>query len=160
MKKYIALALFVCVVAITGFAQETPKPEVFGGYQYTRLDGWNGNGFNGSATMYITRWVGVQGDFSGAYGTGSSFYTDTGGPVVSTHKGMISPFAHALFGGAHASAGGFGDSGFAMLFGGGIDAGNKKLAFRVAQVDWMVTRFNGFSDKNNVRISTGALFRF
>ena len=38
--------------------------------------------------------------------------------------------------------------------------GNKKLAFRVVQVDWMLTRFNGFSDKNNVRISSGALLRF
>ena len=54
----------------------------------------------------------------------------------------------------------FGVNGFAMLFGGGIDAGNKKLAFRVAQFDWMLTRFNGFSDRNNVRISTGAFYRF
>jgi hypothetical protein len=160
MRRVMALAVFVGMVTLAGFAQETPKPEVFGGYQYTRLDGWNGNGFNGSATMYINRWLGVQGDFSGAYATGDSFLTYTGGPVVSTHKGMLSPFGHALFGGAHAASGGVGDSGFAMMFGGGLDVGNKKLAFRVVQMDWMITRFNGFSDKNNVRLSTGALFRF
>ena len=32
-----------------------------------------------------------------------------GGPVISSHKGRIAPFAHALFGGAHASAGGEAD---------------------------------------------------
>jgi hypothetical protein len=47
-----------------------------------------------------------------------------------------------------------------MMFGGGVDAGSKKLAFRAVQVDWMMLRFNGFTDKNNLRISTGALYRF
>jgi hypothetical protein len=161
MRKFIGVALFVCLVCFVAAAQEVPKPEVFGGFQFTSMDGgWHGSGWNGAANMYVTRWLGVTGDFSGVYGTGSSFTTYTGGPVVSMHKGVLSPFAHALFGGAHASSAGIGDSGMAMLFGGGVDAGNKKFAFRVAQLDWMITRFNGFTDKNNVRVSTGALFRF
>jgi len=28
------------------------------------------------------------------------------------------------------------------------------------QADWEITRFNGISDKSNIRISTGALLRF
>jgi len=27
-------------------------------------------------------------------------------------------------------------------------------------VDWMMLRFNGISDKNNVRVNTGLLYRF
>ena len=36
----------------------------------------------------------------------------------------------------------------------------KRMAFRLAQFDWMVTRFDGFTNKNNARVSTGILFRF
>ena len=103
MRKFIGVALFVCLVSLMGFTQETPKPEVFGGYQYTRFDGGtNAHGFNGQATMYINKWLGVSGDFGGAFPTGGKFLTYTGGPVVSTHKGQFSPFAHFLIGGAHA----------------------------------------------------------
>ena len=161
MRKLIGVAMLLGLFTMVAAAQETPKPEVFGGYQFTSFDGGaHASGFNGQASMYINRWFGVTGDFSGVYPTGGNFYTYTGGPVVSTHKGMFSPFAHGLFGGAHASAGGFGANGMAMYFGGGVDVGNKQLALRLVQCDWMISRFSGFTDKNNVRISTGALFRF
>ena len=160
IKKIMGVALLVCLISMMAAAQELPKPEVYGGFQFTSLDGWHGSGWNGGANMYITSHLGVTGDFSGVYGSGSSFTTYTFGPVVSMRKHAISPFAHALFGGAHASTAGIGDNGMAMMFGGGLDVGGKKFAFRAAQVDWMVTRFNGFSDKNNVRVSTGAIYRF
>jgi len=161
LKKFIGVALFVGLFSLVGIAQEVPKPEVFGGYQFTTLDpSWHANGWNGAASMYLTRWLGVTGDFSGAYGTGTSFHTYTGGPVVSVHKHSVSPFAHALFGGAHISAAGAGDSGMAMMFGGGMDYGRKAFAVRLFQADWEITRFNGFTDKNNARVSTGLLYRF
>jgi hypothetical protein len=72
----------------------------------------------------------------------------------------MSPFAHALFGGAHASTLGFGDSGMAMMFGGGVDFGKQKFALRAVQVDWMMLRFAGITDKNNVRVNTGLMYRF
>ena len=109
MRKFIGVALFVCLVSLMGFTQETPKPEVFGGYQFTRFGGDNGapgtnaNGFNGQATMYINKWLGVSGDFGGAFPSGAKFLSYTAGPVVSTHKGQFSPFAHFLIGGARAS---------------------------------------------------------
>jgi len=161
MRKFVAVALFVGLVSLLGMAQETPKPEVFGGYQFTSLDpSTNANGWNGAANMYITRYFGVTGDFGGAYSNGLHFYTYTGGPVVSMHKGQFSPFAHFLIGGAHASAFSVGNSGMAMMFGGGVDVGKKQFALRLAQFDWLSTRFSGFTDNNNYRFSTGALFRF
>lgn len=161
MKKLMGVVLFVGLMSCLSIAQETPRPELFGGYQYTSLDSWHANGWNGSATLYINHWLGVKGDFSGAYDSGANFHTYAGGPVVVMRRKPITPFAHALFGGAHASASGIGDSGMVMMFGGGADwETGQRLAFRLGQVDWMVTRFNGFTDKNNARISTGVLFRF
>ena len=162
IKKAIGITLFVALFSFVGLAQEAPKPEVFGGYQFTTLDpSWHANGWNGAASMYLTRWLGVTGDFSGAYGTGAThFYTYTGGPVVSMHKHAISPFAHALFGGGHVSSSGYGNSGMVLMFGGGLDYGRNAFAIRLCQADWMMTHFNGVSDKNNARISTGLLWRF
>ena len=161
MRKLISIALFVCLAVFVGTAQETPKPEVFGGYQFTALDpSWHGQGWNAAANMYFTRWFGVTGDLSGAYSQGLHFTTFTGGPVVSMHKGQFSPFAHFLIGGAHASVNGTGNNGMAMMFGGGLDMGHKQFAMRLFQVDWLSTRFDGFTDNNNVRVSTGVLLRF
>jgi hypothetical protein len=162
MRKFIGVALFVCLVSLMGFTQETPKPEVFGGYQYTRFEGGaNGNGFNGQATMYINKWLGVSGDFGASYATGGlKYYTYTGGPVLSTHKGQFSPFAHFLIGGARASDSFGGINGLAMMPGGGVDMGRNQLAVRLVQFDWLINRFSGITSKNNARISTGLLFRF
>ena len=160
MRKLIGVAALIVMISMFAMAQEIPGPEVYGGYQYTRTDGGgHGQGWNSAANMYITRWIGGTADFSGVYNNGS-VYTYTFGPVVSTHKDNFSPFAHALFGGFRASSGGFSDSGMAMMFGGGLDFGKHRLVFRAVQVDWMVLRFNGFTDKNNVRVNTGFLYRF
>ena len=161
MRKFIGVAVLVCMASMLAMAGEAPKPEVYGGYQFTSTDGgWHASGWNTAANMYIWKNVGVTGDFSGVYHSGSNLYTYTFGPVVSKPKGSFSPYAHALFGGAHAATAGIGDSGMAMLFGGGLDFGKRKLVFRAVQLDWMVLRFNGFTDKNNVRVNTGFLYRF
>jgi hypothetical protein len=52
------------------------------------------------------------------------------------------------------------DSGMAMMFGGGVDFGKGKLAVRAVQFDWMVLRFAGITDKNNMRVNTGLMYRF
>lgn len=160
MRKLIGVAIFLAVISLAAMAQENSKVEVFGGYQFTSLDGWHGNGWNGAANFNIMHGLGLKGDFSGAYNSGEHFLTYTFGPVVSMHSGKVAPFAEALFGGAHATAGSIGNSGMAMLFGGGLDVGSQRMALRLVQADWMITRFNGFTDKNNVRVSTGVLFRF
>ena len=160
MRKLIGVAVLVVIVSMVGMAQETPKPEIYGGYQYDRTDGGgHGQGWNTAANLYVTRWLGGTADFSGVYNNGS-IYTYTFGPVVSTHKQNFSPFAHALFGGARASSGGISDSGMAMYFGGGVDFGKGKWAVRAVQFDWMLLRFNGISNKNNMRVNTGLMYRF
>src|SRR5580765_9103010 len=132
MRKLMGLALLVSLASLAALAQEggnTPKAEIFGGYQYTRFDGGlNANGWNTSLTGNLNNWFGIAADFSGAYKSqnGVSFnnYTYTFGPVVSwRHNEAFTPFAHFLAGGSRASAS-FGgqsgsSSGFAMMFGGG-----------------------------------------
>jgi opacity protein-like surface antigen len=63
------------------------------------------------------------------------------------------------------------ENGFAMLFGGGVDVkATKIVAVRLIQADWLYYHFGSntiagvtvpsFSQSNNVRISTGIVFRF
>ncbi len=159
MRKFVFCFAILILSAVAASAE--PKAEVFGGYQFTHFDGGpNMNGWNGALTGNFNRWFGVTADFSGVYGSGLRFHTYTFGPEVHAHLPLVKPFAHALFGGARASAGGVSTNGFDMMLGGGIDAGHGPLAFRVAQVDWMTTRFSGFTDRKNVRVSTGLVVRF
>ena len=174
MRNFIGLALLLCMVSLAAFAQETgntPKAEIFGGYQYTRFDGGvNANGWDTSLTGNLNHWFGIAADFSGAYKSqnGVSFnnYTYTFGPVVSyRHNETFTPFAHFLAGGFRASAafGGLSgsDNGFAMMFGGGVDVkATKRVAVRAIQFDWLSLHANGSSDNNNMRISTGLLLRY
>jgi|SRR5947209_4718605 len=164
MKKLIGVAMLAALFSLGAFAQESQKVQVFGGYQFIHESNAgtsaNFNGWNGAADMLFAKHVGVTADFSGTYDQGIHMYTYTFGPVVRTSSHGFSPFAHALFGGAHASAAGVGQGGMAMYFGGGADVGSKALAFRLAQFDWMLTRFNGVNANKNVRLSTGVLFRF
>ncbi len=150
-------ALLLCAVA----AQAAPKAEVFGGYQFTRLEGGiNMNGWNGAVTGNLESNLGITGDFSQVYKSGVHLTTYTFGPEVHAHLPIVKPFAHALFGGAKLAGGGGSINGFAGYVGGGIDAGHGVLAVRVAQVDWMYAHFSGGSSSKNVRISVGVVARF
>ena len=172
MRKLIGLVMLVGFFSVAGFAQESaPRAEFFGGYQYTRFDGGtNANGWNTSLTGNVNNWFGVAADFSGAYASPSSVsfhnYTYTFGPVVSMRQNdKFTPFVHFLAGGYHASAAFSGvsasDSGFAMMFGGGVDVNvPHRMAFRAAQFDWLSMRGNGSTSNNNMRLSTGLLFRY
>ena len=173
MRKFIGFALLLGMCSVVAFAQESaaPKAEFFGGYQYTRFDGGlNANGWNMALTGNLNRWFGITSDFSGAYKSqnGVSFnnYTYTFGPVVSLrHSETFTPFAHFLAGGVHSSAAFGGASasgnGFAMMFGGGVDVkATQHVGVRAIQFDWLSLRSNGASDNNNMRISTGLLFRY
>jgi hypothetical protein len=181
MRKLIGVVLFLCLVSLMAAAQETGgKAQIFGGYQYTRLGSdvtggltaVNANGFNGAASINLNRWFGAVADFSGAYaspsGVSTKLYTYTFGPQISMHSGALTPFAHFLIGGMHASAstssGGVttsaSSSGMAMMFGGGVDVGKHNLALRLAQFDWLSLHNSGTSYNNNMRLSTGLVMRF
>ena len=173
-----ALAIAVALPATT-FAQssDVPKAEVFGGYQYTRInpgqgvDGDNFNGWEASAQYNWSKAFGLKADFSGAYksvlGVSLRQHTYLFGPVVSARSDKATFFAHALFGGAHATAdtgssffGSVSDSSFAMAFGGGLDYNlNRNFAVRVGQFDYLPTRFGG-ETQNNFRYSAGIVLKF
>ncbi len=172
MKKSVIFAL--CLVALFAqlVAQDSPRVEVFGGYQFTRIGGPGGvntNGWDAAITGDLNRWFGVKADFSGAYknvaGFGARAHTFTFGPVVSLRGERVKPFAHALFGGFNASAGfgglGASTNGFTMMLGGGADyAASAHLSVRVIQADWILWHAQGITEKKNARISTGLVVRF
>jgi len=128
MRQVMLAVLVIGLLSLPLMAEDNSKVEVFGGYQYLRLNdvggcgssngcpNINANGWDAAATAYFNRFLGVTGDFSGTYNTQSvsvegitasiplHFYTFAGGPVVAFREGKINPFVHALFGGVHVSA--------------------------------------------------------
>jgi hypothetical protein len=174
MKKLLGVAVALLVISVPVLCQDYPKAEVFGGYQYTRINpgggisGDNYNGWNAAVTGNINRWLGATADFSGAYkdisGLSLKQHTFLFGPTIASHSSdKFTPFVHALFGGAHSSASisgaGLSDSAFAMALGGGVDLGVKNFALRIGQFDYLMTRFGG-ETQNNFRYSAGIVFRF
>ena len=175
MRKSVGLAIIALLLATTAVCQDYPKAEVFGGYQFTRINpgggdnGENFNGWNAAVTGNVNRCLGVTADFSGAYksigGVSVKQYTFLFGPTLASHSSdKFTPFVHALFGGAHLSASGEGESAsdtvFAMALGGGVDiAATKAVAVRIGQFDYLRTRFSGTS-QNDFRYSAGIVFRF
>jgi opacity protein-like surface antigen len=185
MMRTIALVtlFLLLILTVSVLAQEAPRAEIFGGYQFTRastgvsgIDNFNLNGWDAAVSGYFNRYLGVTGDFSGTYGgkiqgidLHSHLYTYMFGPVVRVaNKGPFQPFAHVLFGGAHVSAsvsepgfsGSGSDSGFAWAAGGGLDFKAVPLiSIRVAQFDFLQTHISGES-QNNFRYSAGVVLRF
>ena len=169
MKIFLTLAVVVGLLSLPLLAQDSPKAEIFGGYQFVHSEGENLNGWNASLTGNFNKVFGVTADFGGAYKTidGVDFkvYTYTGGPVVNlNHDGIVNPFVHALAGGAHfvGSASGASASlnGFTMMYGGGADVKMSKLVAVRGQVDWVYYHVSGSSSSKNVRLSTGIVLRF
>lgn len=174
MRKFIwLLGLFLTVSAV---AQDFPKFEVFGGYSYDhRSVGGTGFGFNGGSTSFLynpTSVVGFKTDFgvyhNKSFGTNTTTFTYLFGPQF-TYRGNehVTPFFHVLLGGAHQSSSfaGVSDSANAFAFapGGGLDVNvSPHIAIRVAQVDYLLTKFKDDEDnrQNNVRVSAGIVFRW
>jgi len=190
MQKFFVLVVLLGLLALPVMAQDNPKFDVFGGYQYMHLSnvgGYSGlnvnlNGWDAAASAYFTKHIGVTGDFSGNYksrtydiddfsGTvHTHVYSYAGGPVVSLNPGgTLNPFVHALFGGAHASLSACdaegcesvgSQNGFVMMYGGGADVKMSKHMAVRGQLDWVYYRFNGYSNSSNVRVATGVVFHF
>jgi|SRR5271170_7751734 len=186
----LSLLLPLLPLAGPASAQVPTSGNVFLGYSYynasalpvetsrTNLNGWEGS-FEGK----IIPWVGMVADFSEHYGSGSSCIlpvvpVGSGpgqsscsnvisheenfffGPRVSISVGKFRPFAEALFGGGRVNTNGFGsDTSFATALGGGLDYKIiRPVAWRF-QGDYIQTRFSG-ATQNNLRLSTGIVFRF
>jgi hypothetical protein len=190
MRKSLVLVFLASLLTLPMSAQDNPKFEVFGGYQYLHAgnvdgqgDGVNANGFNASATFNLSQHLGIAADFSGSYKTDTiqnyfahvHAYTYTFGPVASWRSGKnLKLFTHALFGGAHLTPtlclfggdpsqcrGDLSFSGFAMMLGGGADTRiDRHVGFRIFQADWVYLPTQAGGHAKNVRLSTGLVFRF
>lgn len=183
MRKLVCLFALLLLASFPAAAQETPKVEVAAYYSYVRVnpntsgvDNFNLNGGGGSIAYNANNWLGFVAEFNG-YKVGdiggvnpqANIFTYQFGPRVSFRgNDRFTPFVHALFGGARAStdlAGGTSsDNAFSMSVGGGVDAKlTEHVAIRVAQVDWLLTRFDegaGRVNQNNFKYSGGIVFRF
>jgi opacity protein-like surface antigen len=184
MTRTLALLLSLMICSVLAMAQDAPKAEVFGGYQYTHassgvsgVNGFNLNGWNLAVNGFFNHYFGITADLSGTYGTPSvqgvgvntHLYTYMFGPVVRAgNDSKLSPFAHVLLGGAHisgsVSSGGVSvsssDSGFAWAAGGGVDyKAMQRFAIRLGQFDFLQTHISGDS-QNNFRYSGGVVVRF
>lgn len=177
MRRSIIWAAFAFILSASAFAQDFTKGEVFGGYQYTRINPGNGvnganfNGWNAAGQYNWNKYFGVKADFSGAYkselGASLRQHTYLFGPVLSARSEKTTLFAHVLFGGAHATVdtgtsffGSASESAFAMALGGGLDYNfHKNFAVRVGQFDYLPTHF-GDATQHNFRYSTGIVLKF
>ena len=185
LKLWVSLLAAVSLAAVSAYAQESaPKVDVFAGYSYvqanpgvTGVDSFHLHGGNASLAYNITGWLGGVADFGG-YTNGNILNTHTSGtsstylfgPRVSyRHYSRITPFGQVLFGAAHANAAAFNTAGtqnaFAMTAGGGVDYKLfNHFSIRPFQAEYLMTRFGegalGTRTQNNLRVSTGLLFRF
>jgi opacity protein-like surface antigen len=186
MRKLAWLSGLFLVLTIPAAAQDFPKFEVFGGYSYDhRSVGGTGFGFNGGSTSFVYNpisLVGLKADFgayhNSSFGTNTTTFTYLFGPQF-TYRGNehVTPFFHVLLGGAHqsssfsnvstssssTSANSASANAFAFAGGGGLDVHvSPHIAIRVAQVDYLLTKFKDDEDnrQNNVRVSAGIVFRW
>jgi opacity protein-like surface antigen len=174
MKRITLVAVCLLFVSAIAVAADAPRAEVFGGYSYLRCDkgdsdvSCNLNGWDASVAFNAPKYFGIVADFGGGYGTvgtnDTKFHTFLFGPKFELRKDKISPFAQALFGVANQKAKLNGKSvgssnDFAMTLGGGLDYDiGEKIAIRVAQADYFMTRSDG-ETFNNFRISAGIVLK-
>jgi outer membrane protein OmpA-like peptidoglycan-associated protein len=181
----------------------TSKVDLFLGYSYLQsvpklTDGnrlvWM-NGGSTSIAFNLNRHLGLVADvgdftnseirFTGAYkATVDVHDTDGGvitylfGPRLSfRNHSRITPFAQALFGGAHASEVVISkctsgctllptEDTFAMTAGGGLDIRiHRHFAIRLIQAEYLMTKFKDYStgdtsSQNDMRLSSGIVFHF
>jgi outer membrane protein OmpA-like peptidoglycan-associated protein len=169
--------------------QLVPRYELAGMYDYINFApgdpfaDFNTHGGSASFTYNASKWLGLTGELAG-YDfkrnlfplTGSN--ADTNGSLISYLFGprlnlrkfdYFVPFGEFLVGGAKGGTelvGVNSQSAFAMAVGGGIDMVlTKNLAWRVAQLDYLMTSFSGpavtaTGRQNNFRAGTGLVLRF
>jgi opacity protein-like surface antigen len=185
LKLLVSLLAVLSFFAVTASAQETaPKFDVFAGYSYLQanpgvsgVDSFHLHGGSASVAYNYNTWLSAVADFGGynngnvlSTGASGTLSTYLFGPRVSyRHFRRITPFGQVLFGAGHANSSAFktttSENTFAMSVGGGVDY---KLfdhfSIRPVQADYLMTRFGvgtmGTQTQNNVRLSTGFVFRF
>ena len=152
----------------------------------SNVGGFSMNGGNFSAAYNVTGWLSGVADIGGYHasrplncaalgctGTGDfkgNTWTYLFGPRVTfRHFGRVTPYAQVLFGVAHTTPSVFltnNQTDFAMAVGGGVDYHlSHHWSIRPLQLEYLQTRFKEFDvvggdSQNNLRLSTGVVFRF
>jgi outer membrane protein OmpA-like peptidoglycan-associated protein/opacity protein-like surface antigen len=130
----------------------------------------------------VNNWLGLVADFGGyglhdVGGVDAKLWTYLFGPRVYIARGRFTPFVHVLVGGSRlkstlppgfvgdtvAFAAPFHQNSFAAAGGGGLDiSASRRLAIRLFQMEYLMTKFNDGRDnrQNNLRASAGLVFRF
>jgi len=170
---------------IRSSAQNFEPVEVGAGYSYVRANAGPGecgcfsmNGGSAWFAYHFMRDFAVAADVGSEYASningtalGLTLTSYLAGPRYVWHYGhLLSPFAQALVGGAHAN----GDltlvrfgvaepaNSLALAAGGGADMKLTRHWAARGEVDYFLTRFsNGVNDhQNNLRVSVGLVYRF
>jgi peptidoglycan-associated lipoprotein len=193
MRREILIAAIIATCMPVAFAQRAPASaanvshaDLSVGYQYIGAnappgasDHFSLQGGYVSGSYVLNSWISIAGEFSGEHaskisqlGQDVTLMTFTGGPRITRNYGRFTPFAEALFGGAHAGNSYFpqGSTGssssatsWAMQLGGGLDFRlNDRWAIRVPTVHYLRTAFpNGSTDdQNQLMIGGGVVFHF
>ena len=160
-----------------------PRFEVAGGYSYVSLDpgspfdAFSNHGGSGSFTYNASRYLGLTAELSGysfsrnVSGANVQGNWDTWlfGPRLNMRRDYFVPFVEFLVGGSNAGSqitGANNQSAFALAAGGGVDVVfTKHVAWRFAQIDYLMTNFSGpgvggNARQDNFRIGTGLVLRF
>jgi len=160
-----------------------PRFEVAGGYSYVNFNpgnpfaSFNNNGGSGSVAYNPSRYLGLVAEFAhygyerriGSTKVNGNWSTWLFGPRLNLRRDYFVPFVEFLVGDA------FGDSqitgarsqnSFALAAGGGVDVVlSKYVAWRFAQIDYLMTNFSGpnlggNARQDNLRVGTGIVIRF
>jgi outer membrane protein OmpA-like peptidoglycan-associated protein len=168
----------------TNYGRMLPRIEIAGMYDYANFNpgdpfnSFNNHGASGSLTYNASKWLGLTGEIGGFHYkrdvNGSPMEGDLAtylfGPRLNLRKfDYFIPFGEFLVGVAQAGISLTGDnaqSAFALATGGGVDiALTKNVAWRFAQIDYLMTTFSGSAlgasaRQNNLRLGTGLVLRF
>jgi len=160
-----------------------PRYEVAAGYSYVNFNpgspfgSFSNHGGSGSFAYNASRYLGLVAEFTGynfernLSGTNvkGSWNTWLFGPRLNLRRfDYFVPFAEFLVGGSHGDVqmtGNNSQNAFALAAGGGVDVVlSKHIAWRFAQIDYLMTNFSGVNlggnaRQDNLRLGTGIVIR-
>jgi len=165
-----------------------PKYDISAGYSFQTYKAASGStsihlqGWYGDLVYNLFSWGGAEAQISGDYKTlpvplsnthvNIGIYSLMAGPrIYPLRHHKLEPWAHILFGGAiyhdfFPANGGFPSKtdtflSKALEFGGGFDLNLREhWGFRLIEIDYVKTQFNGSYNQPGYRIAVGATYRF